>query len=499
MKSKLSLILALLLIPCLSSCDNLFSPNGGNDDPVIDDGDKEEGDDKEEGGDDTPTIFDNDSELYKAFFDFNSKIEIELDFTNQAIYNLAQYGVQDFNKKEMYHPCTAIFTINGVSKTYKGMGARMKGNTSRNEYFVNENGYFDKNSNVWFNMKLSFTETFSSNEDCDYYQETFSSDEKKQERKDRRFGAMKKFDMKWNKNFDNTFTKESYANYILREEGLMSQRTNLVKLTVKSEKDSFETVYQVLETVDKQSLKSNLGKDASKGNLYKCSWPVNFTPTSSIGVESASFSPIYDLKTNDDEPNHDVLNNFLNVVNTTGDSETAKSAIEAVVDVDYFLKYSALMWVIGNPDDLRNNTNNTYIYFNNKNNLMYPIPYDNDRCFGIMQDWAIDTSTVTYYTTKRCGADRAWNENPLLWRTIIEETDSGVDYSDKFPVVSEWKTKYEEYCKTYAEKYLDVTKFQTFTNQFYYADKNIDVGGGSYPNMSFATYCTNKLGTLYTD
>lgn len=474
--------LLLLLLPLLAACDlggiNIVPPTPDPVDPVdpVDPPDY--------------TVFENEETLYNAFFSYTNKIEIELKFTNQAIYNLAKYGTSyDFNKEEMYHPCNATITINGASKTFEGVGARMKGNTSRYGDFVNQNGRFDKQTDRWCHYKLSFNQLF---EDNDYYTPTFENELAKTERKDRRFGTMKKIDFKWNKNFDYSYTKEAYANDCLRDAGLIAQHTNLIKLTVKSDSDSYEDTYLAMEAIDKQMLKRFMSKNESKGNLYKCKWPVELKESDDIGVETAEHTPMYTLKTNEDVMNNDVLVNALRVINTAGSAEDIKEELESVMDIDYFLRYSAAMWVIGNPDDMRNGTNNTYVYFNSVNNKLVVIPYDNDRCFGIKQDWAIDTENVPYYTTKRVSQDRAWNENNLLWRTIINET-SDVMYSDYYPVITEWQNQYKVYVKEYALKYLDNAKYDAFTKQFPYSLKNTSNPGGS--NITFAQYANAKLHT----
>ena len=37
--------------------------------------------------------------------------------------------------------------------------------------------------------------------------------------------------------------------------------------------------------------------------------------------------------------------------------------ISSVVDMDYFVKYEAVSYFVGDPDDARNNYNNHYVYF----------------------------------------------------------------------------------------------------------------------------------------
>lgn len=437
--------------------------------------------------------------LYDELYAYNSDIKIDLYFTNQAIYKLADYCL-DETKKEMYHPCDMTIAMNGVTYHFDEVGARMKGNTSRDENFVDENGMF--HSPVHF--KLSLKETFDDAEDNDYYIRTWSDDKARGERKDREFAKQQKFDLKWNKSEDNSFTKQIYAYYAFENEGLMASKVNLVDVTVHSESDSMHYVYQLQETIDKDFLKQRMAKDEAQGNLYKSTY-TDMGPASlamntinSIGVEGPNYHPSYDLKTNDkeDEIDHTLLKNVITTINNnTSSAEEFKTVIDEMVDVDSILKYQAMCWVIGNPDDSRNNSNNYYIYFNSITNKMSFIPYDFDRCLGILKDWEIHMEDVPYYTTKQnLDGNRPWQPNPLLWRLIISENDSSVDYSDKWPVIEEYQAKYQSYCVEYANRYLDVDKFFDFTEQFVYSNHDINNGGAN--NLSFATYAAAKLATI---
>ena len=78
-----------------------------------------------------------------------------------------------------------------------------------------------------------------------------------------------------------------------------------------------------------------------------------------------------------------------------------KSTFDSIVDADAFIKFAAMSWVIGNPDDLRNNYNNYYMYFNSSNDKAIFIPYDYDRCFGIMKDWEVHMEEIPCFTTKQ--------------------------------------------------------------------------------------------------
>ncbi|MBO4285712.1 MAG: CotH kinase family protein [Bacilli bacterium] len=423
-------------------------------------------------------------DYYELFFNPSTRIEMTMDFTADALQRLSDCGQDSGNTRyhDVYHPCTMSVKINNETFVVEEVGARMKGNTSRQPISF---GYV--------NFKVSFNQTFD-DETYPYYTPTTDTT-----RKDRLFlNEFKKLDLKWNKNRDNTFTKELYAQHILEEEGLMAQKANMCTLTVKQDGvalPGYENVpYHVYETVDKPFLKRRLNKNAAKGDLYKSAWPATLNEFTSYGVEDNYNDQhyIYNLKTNEDDSDHSALQNCITKINQTGAvTDQIKNDLMSVVDVQYLLKYAAMMWVIGNPDDLRYNKNNTYFYFNSNNGLLYLIPYDNDRCFGILQDWPIDLSNSEPLDKRNCNGYDGSNqvESHLLWRTFIPLSNNS------YPVVEEWKNQYVSYCEEYATKYLNVAKFQQYTNSFALApSKVISSAGGS--NQSFEEYASNKLGTL---
>lgn len=440
-------------------------------------------------------------DLYELFYDHSNKVDIKLDFTNEVIYKLAKYSDIP-EKKDMYHPVDVTITINDTEFFFEECGARMKGNTSRNPNFVDENGQIQG----LVHFKISFNQTFDDASDNDYYIKEWESDEAREARKDRRFAGAKKFDIKWNKSQDNSFTKQMYAYDAFRESGVLVERNNLVKTTIKTESDSVTEIYLAQECVDKEFIKRRLPKDEAKGNLYKSTYTsmgaADFTKDSlnRIGVEAVNYSPSYDLKTNDDpdEIDHTLLQNLISTVNDNkSDAATFKPIIDNLIDVDAILKYLAVAWVMGNPDDSRHNYNNYYIYFNSVTNKAVFIPYDYDRCLGILQDWEIHMEDVPYHTTK--SVNREWQRNPLLWRLILRtksgESDStGLQKAKDYPYIEQYRNQYIDYCTQYANEYLSVTKFQEYTNDVYYANKDISNPGGS--NMSFENYATTKLNTF---
>ncbi len=494
MKNKFAL--TLLLLPLIAGCSfpSVAPSNPTPTDPV----EEETPDPAEEKTEDN--IYSNAkySQEFLDFFNPDSKVEIELNFTNESIYNLKEYGQGEGNnnyiKNEMYHPCTAKITVNGKTTTFEETGARIKGNLSRRDTdFVNPDGMF--NTNKLCHFKLNFGQTFS---DSDFYYVHDWTDnlEAKKERNDREFAGMKKIDLKWNRNYDYTFTKEAYVLDAFKEEGVIAQHANLVKFTIRSESDSFSTTYLAYESVDKKMLKKINGDN--KGDLYKCTYtdlgPATLTDLSDnkVGVEGQYYRPIYNLKSNEDTSDFSIIKNFSSELNKNSkadglDGQAYFENISKYLDVDNFLRYSALCWVFGLPDDLRNNYNNYYLYFNKDNKAIF-IPYDNDRCLGINVGWQKDMKNMRY-DDPNCWGENNFNQCPLVLRLLT----GGSNNTHK--VHSDSKLKFFNYCKEFANKYLDVTKFDEYTKRFEYAPyKNIAVSNNE--NETFEIYAKAKLATL---
>ena len=471
----------------LSSCsgpvegnDPIDDNNSGSNQPIIDS--------------ESPFSLDYGDDSFKEFFAPSSNISLTLNFTNKSLYKLAQYGTSnDFSLTEMYHPVDVLLEMNDKKYEFQEVGARMKGNTSRNSNFIDENGYFlDKEYVCHF--KLSFDKTFSSIEENDYYYHEYSEEELTNRDKRRLFG-MKKVDLKWNRNYDSSFTRELYSLYAFREEGVIAQNANLINVTINTENDTLSKQYIVYEVIDKTMIKSLFKEKADqKGDLYKCTYtnrgPADLSSAdkSKIGVETNGFNPSYDLKTNEDTSDFSSLTNFIEQLGERKVSaEDIKTRYDKLLDVDNFLKFAAMSWVVGSPDDYRNNYNNYYLYFASGVNKAYFIPYDNDRVLGILKDWPIDTSHQDMCSDRLSGT--ATNDgcgNPLVRRLLVPGSNSR-------PIINEYALKYKKYSTEFAKKYLNVEKYREFNDSF--ANSNKDISGGS-SNMSFETYAKNKLDTL---
>ena len=306
------------------------------------------------------------------------------------------------------------------------VGVRMKGNTSRCDVYNNGN-VSDRNL---IHLKLSFDEAF---DEKDYYgSEALNwSEAERKERKSRTFATLDGLELKWNRNFDSTYVTNVYANQMYRALGVYAQNTSLANIRFGGYNYGVYTMY---EPVNKKFLKRYM-PNASDGDLYKCGWSnmgASYTKDtlSSIGIETPYKSLTYDLKTNKTTSNHGSLKNLINQLSSSSSKETFAS----VVDADNWVKFVAVSYFIGNPDDLRNNYNNHYVYF--KNGKAIFIPYDYDRCFGIGTEKKEDMTSFSPYADNT--ALQGGQRSPLYLNSVTgRENKYTTEYTNELKKVAE--------------------------------------------------------------
>ena len=442
-------------------------------------------------------------ELYRQLFDPNNKIEIDLDMVASELQKIQDdYDrYRSFGSKSpIYRMGTLKITITTAvgATTYRigEVGVRMKGNTSRTDFYNSHDGIYK-----YIHLKLDFQETF---DDKDYYgssAKVWSSEEDREARKDRTFAALEQLEMRWNKCYDPTYLREGYAYELYRSEGVIAPLTNLCSFDWSS---NHMGVYCIVEPVDKAFLEKRFEGDDADGDLYKCGWPATFTNTNSIGVENEDKGQFYtyDLKNNKKTSTHAALKNLITKLNSPS---LTKESLAQLVDMDSFLSFAAVSYFLGNPDDLRNNYNNFYLYFVPSTGKAVFIPYDYDRCLGITYEWNPTGNGVTEddpFGSKIAAQDNnngQGQKNPLYLNTVVK----GGWYVEEFSQV----------LKDVAAN--DLLKYSTFESWFNRANglygahvkpsKTFHNAGGRdfkftladnvAGNLSIKTYLTKKMNT----
>ena len=389
-------------------------------------------------------------ELYQALFDINSKISIQIDISDSELKKLQQDYDKYKNKNSkspIYRIATKVtFTVNGKKYEIEDVGVRLKGNTSRTDFYSSSEGMYNMT-----HLRLSFDETF---DDSSYYGSDARkwNDADRKERKKRTFATLNGLEIKWNRNYDQTYIREYYTSQMYRENGILCARNNICQMNISGDNMG---VYVIYEPIDKNFIERNLPEEDWGGDLYKVAWtnsPADYTHNVSYGIEDEDKSKFYnfDLKTNKSSSTHASLKNLLNVINK---SNLTQSEFEKVVDKDYWVKFAAISYFVGNPDDLRNNYNNHYVYFLKSTGKAIFIPYDNDRTLGVTCGYnptGNGMTEVSPFSTQAEG-NRSSQRNPLYTKTIL---NNGF-------YVNQYKT---ELSKIANSKWLTMANFEKIYN-----------------------------------
>ncbi len=407
-------------------------------------------------------------ELYYSLWDSEVKIGLYVDIAPYELSKIDEayddYRNGNTYKADTYRKCNLTITVNGKEYYYEEVGIRMRGNTSRRE-FCNENGnIFD-----FVHFRFSLSETFDGEEyeagswGQEIYHEWSDKDARKA-RKNRSFATMEKFYYKWNKNYDNSYIREIYANKTFSAFGILAPHITLANLNL-LQNGTMENmgVGGLYETIDKSFIERNFGSDTKGGDLYKCTYKADFTSATNYGVETPTQRFAYTLKTNNDRSDPEYkhnkdFKNFISVLSKSVNATDFESALEEVVDMDYFARFEAVNYLMGNPDCIRNNCNNFYLYFTPQGKS-YLIPYDYDRCLGINQDWNPSSNGMIYEAPFSTTTPNGSVSNPLYLKTILNAQKFAYRsiYAQKLREVlqSEWfyYTNFEGYYLNYKENY----------------------------------------------
>lgn len=439
-----------------------------------------------------------DEEIYQQIFDANTKLEIDLDMSDKELQKLQEdyERYRNMNSKSpIYRMGTLTLTVTTeackVSYVIPEVGARMKGNTSRTSFYNEEEGIYK-----YIHFKFDFQETF---DDEEYYgsdSKVWDSEDARDARKDRTFATLEKLEMRWNKLYDSTYLKESYAYEVFRSEGVLAPQCNIGVLNWSGARMG---IYTVEEPVDKIFIERNIPEEDQGGDLYKLGWTnegATFTNTNSIGAEDEDKAKfyVYDIKTNKKKTDHSAL---INMISTLNNGKVTKESFASVVDVDNFLRFAAVSYFMGNPDDLRNNYNNCYVYFLKSSGKAVFIPYDYDRCLGINREWNPNGNSMTKDDPFGNG-----NQQSPLYRYSV---DKGGYYTQEYTQVllevaenellkpESFEARFNIAKNLYADQVTPERNLKNAEGRDFSFDINRSGSASGGDNMSFRDYINAKM------
>ncbi|MDC7243601.1 MAG: CotH kinase family protein, partial [Sphaerochaetaceae bacterium] len=255
----------------------------------------------------------------------------------------------DFTSIEdpFFVPCEVFYSEDGSDdnlKEWYKVGIRFKGNSSL---------YHADSDKLPF--KLDFDEFEDTYEDID----------------NQRFYGFKQLNLKNNYD-DESEMHEVVATQLFRDFGLTVAHASFYELYINvdggdEDDDIYYGLYTLVEEVDDTVIKTQYDND--DGNLYK---PEDDAATFASGTYDEDE---YGLKTDSDESYEDILE-LYNAINDE-DLVSDKTDLEAIFDVDIFLKWLAANTVMQNWDTYGVMPHNYFLY-NNPDNTFEWIPWDSN-------------------------------------------------------------------------------------------------------------------------
>lgn len=406
--------------------------------------------------DDTPV---DQQALYEELFDLNSTVQIDVNLSKDEIAKIQedyQYYKAMNSKSPIYRRAASVtFTVNGQKYVIEDVGIRMKGNSTRSNFYNDVLGIY----NI-VHFKLHFGQTFESGKYYSLDAQDWPDEDARQARLHRTFATLEKMELKWNSIADNTYMRTTYMHEMFRDFDVPAQRCVPVDFRIGGCRMG---VYRLYEPVDETFIHRCFPQKDWGGDLYKVRCtddsPANYTPVNTYGINSKNNAEFYnfDLKTNQETSQHESMKHLLEVINKP---DVTKEELGAVVDTDSFARFNAINFAAGNQDDLRFNYNNHYVYFRKSDGKAVFIPYDCEVCLGDTYSWNPSGDALTGVSPyeERTFRDDS-QSNALVRQTVLE----GGCYTDLYTdclrdiCQSKWLTEdhFRSYYDTAAAHYAD--------------------------------------------
>ena len=362
--------------------------DGGTDDAgsadAADSGSDDAGADTDAGDDEPPVDW---QARFDAVFPADHVIEIGLSFASGDWAALLQAFKDD--GKKVYFPAAMTFDDEELAQ----IGVRLKGNSTM----------------VMFGGDVDLTAKYPLKFNFDKYDGP-------------RFHHVDKVSLGTNAG-DYSLMRERLAVRMYQAMGVHAPRTSYARLTVEGKQAGLYTMAQV---IDKRFLKERFGTadHADDGNLYKCVYnPLGICllkwrgPTKADYFVTQGCSEGYEtcgleLQTNEDDPaqnDYSDLIHFLDVLEHTPDGQF-EAAIAKVLDVDQFLRLTAVSFAISSLDSYFGKGNNYYLYHRVADHRFIMLPWDfNGAYMG-------GSCTKLYDPT--CNSGGATGDHPLAERIM---------------------------------------------------------------------------------
>lgn len=280
------------------------------------------------------------------------------------------------NTKEYIH-CDITYKKGNETTVIKDAAVRLRGNTSRRRPEGNSGEMHKTDKADWHHCHFGVN-LRKFNKDGDH-----------------EIKGIRKFNLKWFKD-DPCYVREVFCYDLFRRAGIWTSAFDVYcRLWVHVEGDSkpaYYGVYEMIEPYDNKYLeKREKWFENAEGNLWKCSYdshgPADLSNAyANMAEDNDKDDFTYELKETGGnfEEAKAQLQDFILKLTGKGE-ESFYKWIKEVCDVELLLKTYAVNVAVGMWDDLWNNGNNYYLYFNSLDKYdykVYLIPYDYDNSLG---------------------------------------------------------------------------------------------------------------------
>lgn len=303
-------------------------------------------------------------------------------------------------------------TVDGI--TWDHVGIRFKGNSSLTSTYGSGNSKFS--------FKLDFDE----------FEEDYPEIE------NQRFYGFKQLNLN-NNYMDASLMREKVAADLFQEFDVPVAATSFCVIYIDyGEGSQYYGVYTMVEEMDDTGILEQFAED--EGNLYK---PDGDAASFSIGTYDKEE---FEKKNNEEEADYSDVEALYEIINSNlriTDSNSWKTTLENVFNVDGFMKYLAVNNVIQNWDTYGNMTHNYYLYQDLETGQLNWIPWDNNEAFlsgkGNRSAMSLDMEEVSDH----------W---PLI-RYLLEEP--------------EYKVLYEAYLQEFVEEVFTMENMVEIYDTYY--------------------------------
>jgi spore coat protein CotH len=318
-------------------------------------------------------------------------------------------------------PAYVPVTVSYNNKIWKKVGFRLKGNSSL--------------TSAWGsgNYKLPFR--LKTTEFGDVYSAV----------KGQRFYGFK--DISFSPGYsDNSLIREKLGSDLFRAAGIPAARTAFARVYINfGEGKKYCGVYTIVEVIDDTMVKTEFGND--DGNIYKPeSTFANFVATE------------FEKKSNKDEADYSDVQAVITVLNsslrTTNPAEWRKQ-LEAVFNVDHFLKWLAINTAIVSWDAYGRMAHNFYLYNDPQKKLTW-IPWDLNMSLSGNPGVEASTSTGNIGGGISQGLSLSLKEVTNAWPLIRYLADDEVYYA-----------RYKEHMKAFNNGSFNQTELDAKIDQYY--------------------------------